>query len=84
MDSSRSTEIALEHIDDRANRRGRPRGDRDAFRRLVDREGPAVVRACYRVLGDIHEAEDAAQEAFVTAYRSLARRGAATARSGRG
>ena len=30
-----------------------------------------VVRACYRVLGDLHEAEDAAQEAFVTAYRSL-------------
>jgi RNA polymerase sigma-70 factor (ECF subfamily) len=38
---------------------------------MVDREGPAVVRACYRVLGDVHEAEDAAQEAFVTAYRSL-------------
>lgn len=47
-------------------------GDRDAFRVLVDREGPAVVRTCYRVLGDLHEAEDAAQEAFVTAYRSLA------------
>lgn len=47
-------------------------GDRDAFRRLVERDGPAVVRACHRVLGDLSEAEDAAQEAFVTAYRSLA------------
>lgn len=47
-------------------------GDRDAFRRLVDRDGPAVVRACHRVLGDLGAAEDAAQEAFVTAYRSLA------------
>jgi RNA polymerase sigma-70 factor, ECF subfamily len=47
-------------------------GDREAFRVLVDREGPAVVRACHRVLGDVHEAEDAAQEAFVTAFRSLA------------
>ena len=47
-------------------------GDRDAFRVLVDREGASVVRACHRVLGDLHEAEDAAQEAFVTAYRSLA------------
>jgi RNA polymerase sigma-70 factor (ECF subfamily) len=46
-------------------------GDRDAFRVLVDREAPAVVRACHRVLGDVHEAEDVAQEAFVTAFRSL-------------
>jgi RNA polymerase sigma-70 factor (ECF subfamily) len=47
-------------------------GDRDAFRFLVERESRSVVRVCYRVLGDLHEAEDAAQEAFVTAYRSLA------------
>ncbi len=47
-------------------------GDRDAFRRLVERESAPVVRACHRVLGDLHEAEDAAQEAFVIAYRSLA------------
>ncbi len=47
-------------------------GDRDAFRDLVERESASVVRACYRVLGDRDEAEDAAQEAFVTAYRSLA------------
>ena len=47
-------------------------GDRDAFRHLVDREGASVVRACHRVLGDLPEAEDAAQEAFVMAYRSLA------------
>ena len=46
-------------------------GDRDAFRILVDRESAAVVRACHRILGDLHEAEDAAQEAFVTAFRSL-------------
>src|SRR5262245_11379437 len=46
-------------------------GDRQAFRVLVEREGPAVVAACARVLGDRVEAEDVAQEAFVTAYRSL-------------
>jgi RNA polymerase sigma-70 factor, ECF subfamily len=47
-------------------------GDRDAFRRLVERESGPVVRACHRILGDLHEAEDSAQEAFVIAYRSLA------------
>ncbi|MHB8892420.1 MAG: RNA polymerase sigma factor [Candidatus Limnocylindrales bacterium] len=46
-------------------------GDRDAFRVLVEREGPAIVSACARVLGDRSEAEDVAQEAFVIAYRSL-------------
>ncbi len=46
-------------------------GDRDAFRKLVEREGPSVVAACTRVLGDRSEAEDVAQEAFVIAYRSL-------------
>ena len=46
-------------------------GDRDAFRFLVERESAALVRACQRVLGDIHEAEDVAQEAFLAAYRSL-------------
>jgi len=47
-------------------------GDRDAFRLLVERESASVVRASHRILGDLHEAEDVAQEAFVTAYRSLA------------
>jgi RNA polymerase sigma-70 factor (ECF subfamily) len=47
-------------------------GDPDAFRPLVERDGPAVVRAARRVLADGHEAEDVAQEAFVIAYRSLA------------
>jgi RNA polymerase sigma-70 factor (ECF subfamily) len=47
-------------------------GDRDAYRHIVERESASVVRACHRILGDLHESEDAAQEAFVTAYRSLA------------
>ena len=46
-------------------------GDRDAFRALVDREAPSIIRACHRILGDLGEAEDVAQETFVTAYRSL-------------
>ena len=46
-------------------------GDRDAFRRLVERESTSVISACARVLGDRSEGEDVAQEAFVIAYRSL-------------
>jgi RNA polymerase sigma-70 factor (ECF subfamily) len=47
-------------------------GDRDAYRRIVERESAAVVSVCARILGDRSEAEDVAQEAFVIAYRSLA------------
>jgi RNA polymerase sigma-70 factor (ECF subfamily) len=47
-------------------------GDREAFRVLVERESAMVVRTCYRVLRDLPEAEDVAQETFVIAYRSLA------------
>jgi RNA polymerase sigma-70 factor (ECF subfamily) len=47
-------------------------GDREAFSILVDREAAAILRTCRRILADHHEAEDVAQEAFVTAYRSLA------------
>ena len=59
-------------VDDRAIVDAVLAGDRQAYRQLVERESAAVVRACHRVLGDLHDAEDAAQEAFVTAYRSLA------------
>jgi RNA polymerase sigma-70 factor (ECF subfamily) len=46
-------------------------GDRDAFRLLVEREQVAVYRACLRILGRSHDAEDVAQESFLMAYRSL-------------
>jgi DNA-directed RNA polymerase specialized sigma24 family protein len=59
-------------VDERAIVDAVLRGDREAFRGLVEREADGLVRACARVLGDHAEAEDAAQEAFVTAYRSLA------------
>lgn len=47
-------------------------GDRDAYRLLVERESTTVFRCCYRVLGHVEDAEDVAQESFVTAFRSLA------------
>jgi len=59
-------------LDDRAAVDAVLAGDRDAFRVLVERESASIIRACHRILGDLHESEDAAQEAFVTAFRSLA------------
>jgi RNA polymerase sigma-70 factor, ECF subfamily len=47
-------------------------GDDDAFGELVERNRRAVFRAALAVLGSAAEADDAAQDAFVMAYRKLA------------
>jgi RNA polymerase sigma-70 factor (ECF subfamily) len=72
IDPTTATRAAAASTDERAIVAAVLSGDRDAFRILVDRESAAVVRACHRVLGDLTEAEDVAQETFVIAYRSLA------------
>ena len=46
-------------------------GDRDAFRILMDRHLPAVLRMTYRITGNGVDAEEAAQEAFLLAYKNL-------------
>jgi len=46
-------------------------GSSEAFSELVKRYTGMVLAAAIAILGDRHEAEDAAQEAFVKAYRSL-------------
>ena len=47
-------------------------GDREAFRALVERESPTVIGVCRRILRDPDEAQDAAQDTFIQAYRALA------------
>ncbi|MFN8180076.1 MAG: sigma-70 family RNA polymerase sigma factor [bacterium] len=47
------------------------RGDPDAFRRLVDRYRTLVVELAYRIVRSREEAEEAAQDAFVRAWRAL-------------
>lgn len=47
-------------------------GDRAAFGTLVRRHHPRALRLCALLLADAAEAEDAAQEAFLKAYRGLA------------
>jgi RNA polymerase sigma-70 factor (ECF subfamily) len=46
-------------------------GDRDAFRVLMDRHLPKVLRLTLRITGNDVDAEEAAQEAFLRAYNKL-------------
>ena len=48
-------------------------GDADAFGQLVERYQTPVYNLCYRMLGNHGDAEDAAQEVFLKAYRALKR-----------
>jgi RNA polymerase sigma-70 factor (ECF subfamily) len=57
-------------LDDELIERAR-RGDMDAYGQLVLRYQDLAVRTAYVVAGDASEAEDAAQDAFVKAYRAL-------------
>jgi len=46
-------------------------GDENSFMTLVCRYQNRVHNLCYRLLGDTHEAQDMAQEIFLTIHRSL-------------
>ncbi|MCJ7566316.1 MAG: sigma-70 family RNA polymerase sigma factor [Anaerolineales bacterium] len=48
-------------------------GDDDAFAQIVGNYQVPVYNLCYRMLGNKEEAEDAAQETFLRAYRNLKR-----------
>jgi len=45
--------------------------DHEAFGQLVDRYSPIIVNLAYRMVGDRTDAEDLAQEAFITAFKAL-------------
>ncbi|WP_437957845.1 RNA polymerase sigma factor [Sorangium sp. So ce119] len=47
------------------------RGDDAAFRQIVEHTRAPMYRLAARLVGDLAEAEDALQEAFVDAYRAL-------------
>jgi RNA polymerase sigma-70 factor (ECF subfamily) len=50
-----------------------PDGDQDAFEAIYDRHGRAAYSLAYRIAGDRDVAEDIAQEAFLSIWRSGAR-----------
>jgi len=57
--------------DDRSLAQAAMRGERRAFDRLVERYLDRTLRICTRLVGNVEDAEDAAQETFARAWSRL-------------
>ena len=59
------------HDDEAAHIRNALAGDLDAFNTLVELHQRAVFNLCLRMVGSQAAAEDASQDAFISAYRNI-------------
>ena len=63
----------LDMTDDSSLAAAAIRGDREAFRRLIERHYDTVYRVAYRYLGSAADAEDIAQDVCITLATKLSR-----------
>ncbi len=63
----------MSSADERELARRVRQGDREAYGELMRHHQQAVFNVAYRLIGDAREAEDAAQETFIRAYRFFER-----------
>jgi RNA polymerase sigma-70 factor (ECF subfamily) len=73
LDGEVDSAADLEQADDRALVAAFLSGRREAFDVIVTRHRRAMYQLCYRFLGNHEDASDATQDAFVRAFKGLAR-----------